>query len=121
MCNECFYGSPAGRVRAAHELVQGCCVRGKMPVASWREESAMGGGSEVTRGAGGSKAGGTVAAGHPAAQTAKAGGPKFLLHLELKTYRKCENVIFFFFFARAFAGDGCTALEAVGRRSREAS
>lgn len=53
MYNEGFYGSPAGRVRAAREPVQGCCVRGKMPVASWREESATRGGSGVTRGAGG--------------------------------------------------------------------
>lgn len=35
-----------------------------------------------------------VATGHPAAQTAKVGGQKFLFHLQLKPYRKCEKVTF---------------------------
>lgn len=46
------------------------------------------------QGAGRSKAGGTAAAGHLAAQTAKAGSGKFLLLLELKPYLECENVPF---------------------------
>lgn len=46
------------------------------------------------QGAGRSKAGGTAAAGHLAAQTAKAGSGQFLLRLELKPYLECEHVTF---------------------------
>ena len=40
------------------------------------------------------QAGARLVAQHPAAQTAKAGDRKLLLHLELKPYGRCENVTF---------------------------